>query len=460
MESCLPSLRGEGRPCHCAVRKTVLLSLLLATLLAALPVASAAATVTSATCAVDDAGACGNGSTVTFTGTDLGDVTSVRIAPASADEVHITCTNVTATATTATCTLATTSTATDLYPVTLVLSNGAAMEAGSLLIGNTYEQKNLPRWTATSRSSAYRVTAQSSDWPSTGDTWSVSGTFDTASTYSIIFYNNQPGAVAGSPGAPTCTPVKVTATTLSCTITTAVGAMGMYSFLVKDVTNNALLPGSTGLSKLAVNPPLPEVSGASGRCATSSASCVSGASLTIVGTNFNSRSAAYQKFVVGVTSAQRSAIQLTPTAVDASGVTVTLNVAEKVPAGSYPVFVRVQVCAMGMMSPLYYVGNLVLGMDSVGGFNLDFPSGGNDGEKMVTKSVMSGGYIAAIVFACVFAFLFLVAIVGFVVVCVRQRRRHRWNMRETCVANQSLNSGDGDIAMHKLPVSMIPYGDA
>ncbi|CAC9531409.1 hypothetical protein LDHU3_33.1820:CDS1 [Leishmania donovani] len=40
--------------------------------------------------------------------------------------------------------------------------------------------------------------------------------------------------------------------------------------------------------------------------------------------------------------------------------TANLTVAHGTPAGSYPVFVKVQVCMMHMMSPPRYVGNLVL----------------------------------------------------------------------------------------------------
>jgi hypothetical protein len=338
--------------------------LLLACLLATLPFASATATVSFGTCAVNSARACVN-TTVTFSGTDLADVASVRISLSAANAELITCGNVTASATAVTCSLAVAASVNDgVYPVTLVLSGGATVDAGSLAVGTFLEASGVAGWTNTSGSSAYRVTGQSSSWPSTGDVWSVRGTFNTASTYSIVFYNSQPAAVAGSPGTPTCSPVTVTATTLSCTITSANGVMGMYNFLVKDTTNNALLLGSSSLYKIAVNPPLPEVTGASGSCATSSAACVSGASLTITGTNFNYRSAAYQKFFVGVTSAQRSAIQLTPTAAAKSGVTATLSVADGTPAGTYPVYVKLQVCMMGMMSPLYYVGNLVIGSRS------------------------------------------------------------------------------------------------
>ncbi|KPA76647.1 hypothetical protein ABB37_07503 [Leptomonas pyrrhocoris] len=250
------------------LRTTALLYLFFVVIIVALPHVNAAAAVTTASCAVNADGSCLN-TTVSFTGTDLDKVASVRIGLTPADEALIKCDTVKPSAKAVTCTLAVASSAkAGLYPATLALSDGTQVEAGSFLIGNTYEQKSLPRWTSTTKSSNYRVTGQSSDWPSTGDTWSVSGTFNPASTYSIVFYNNQKKAAIDSPGTPTCAPVKVTATTLTCTITSANGVMGMYNFLVRDSTNNALLLGSSSLPMLAVNPPLPEVTGASGDCAT------------------------------------------------------------------------------------------------------------------------------------------------------------------------------------------------
>ncbi|XQJ30064.1 hypothetical protein NXY56_006142 [Leishmania guyanensis] len=194
---------------------------------------------------------------------------------------------------------------------------------------------------------------------------------DPAKSYSVVFYNTEADAVPGNPSPVTCAALSVAATKLTCTIIAANGVMGMYRFLVKDTTSDTLLLGSTPLNSIAVNPPLPAVTGASGECATSSAACISGATLTIKGTNFNHRDALYQRFSVGVTKAQRSAIRLAPTAVSETDVTATLTVADGTPAGSYPVFVEVQVCMMQMMSPLRYVGNLVLNSGSASGFNRD-----------------------------------------------------------------------------------------
>ncbi|KPI87972.1 hypothetical protein ABL78_2963, partial [Leptomonas seymouri] len=363
---------------------TKILLLLFATVLITLPLVNAAATVANASCSAGTVGSCLNTS-ATFSGTDLAQVTTVRIGLNFVDTALIKCESPTTTTTTVTCNLVVAASVRDgVYPVTLVMSDRTEVEAGSLLIGNFYEQESLPQWTSTTNSSVYRVTGQSSDWPSSGDTWSVSGTFDITSTYSIVFYNNQVKKVGESPGTPTCAPVKVTASALSCTITSASGVMGMYNFLVKDNSNNALLLGSSSLYMLAVNPPLPVVTGASGSCATSSASCVSGASLVISGTNFNHRSPEYQQFLVGVNSGQRSAIRLTPTAVDEHSITVAMDIKQDVAAGSYPIFVRLQVCAMSMMSPLYYVGNLVIGGDkSAAGFET-----GN--AKAIGTTVVSG----------------------------------------------------------------------
>ncbi|TPP55577.1 putative integral membrane protein [Leishmania donovani] len=140
--------------------------------------------------------------------------------------------------------------------------------------------------------------------------------------------------------------------------TTLDGAAAGHVFLVRG--GGTLLLGSTSLGAIAVNPPLPTVTGARGECATNSAACVSGAALTISSTNFNYRDHAYQQFFVGVTEARRSAVRLTPTAVSMTDLTANLTVAHGTPAGSYPVFVKVQVCMMHMMSPPRYVGNLVL----------------------------------------------------------------------------------------------------
>ncbi|KPA76646.1 hypothetical protein ABB37_07502 [Leptomonas pyrrhocoris] len=398
---------------------------------------------------------------VTLTGTELASVASVLVGSTAGEQAQLPCPLTgSPTARTVSCNLAPApSVGNGVYPVTLVLSSGAKVEAGSLAVGTFLEAKGVAGWANTSGSSNYRVTGQSSDWPSTGDTWSVSGTFNPASTYSIVFYNNQKKAAIDSPGTPTCAPVKVTATTLTCTITSANGVMGMYNFLVRDSTNNALLLGSSSLPMLAVNPPLPEVTGASGDCATSSASCVNGAALTITGTNFNYRSAAYQQFFVGVTSAQRRAIQLATTAVDKKGVTLQLRTYGNVGAGSYPIFVKVQVCMMGMMSPLRFVGNLVLGAaGQTPGFNLDMPNGvTDDGEP--SRSRMSGGYFAAVVFACLLGVLFLIALIALIVMVVRQRRRsRRWGMREEYLASQQYNSASGDFAMPKVQDCNTPYG--
>ncbi|XQJ30065.1 hypothetical protein NXY56_006143 [Leishmania guyanensis] len=393
------------------------------------PAAYATPAVTGATCTVNSDGWCIN-SALKFDGTDLATVAALRIGSTDAEQQNITCTDKFAvTATTISCTVAMASSAiAGLYPATLVLGNGTQVEAGSVLLGALWETQGMPTWTSTTPSSPHKVTGESSSWPSTGEAWTISGAFDPAKSYSVVFYNTEADAVPGNPSPVTCAALSVAATKLTCTIIAANGVMGMYRFLVKDTTSDTLLLGSTPLNSIAVNPPLPAVTGASGECATSSAACISGATLTIKGTNFNHRDALYQRFSVGVTKAQRSAIRLAPTAVSETDVTATLTVADGTPAGSYPVFVEVQVCMMQMMSPLRYVGNLVLNSGSVAGFNMEmltgsFPEaqGAIDGDG----SKMSSGYVAAVVLASIFGVLFLAVLTALTVVCVRGANRSR-----------------------------------
>ncbi|CAG9580689.1 conserved hypothetical protein [Leishmania major strain Friedlin] len=396
---------------------------------AANPAVGAAPAVTGATCAVNSDGWCSN-STLKFEGTDLASVKAIRIGSTAAEEKQITCADkFAATADTVSCTVAMASSAkAGLYPVTLVLGDQTQVEAGSVLLGALWELPSMQTWTSTTASAPHKVTGQSSDWPSTGDAWSISGTFDPANHYSVLFYNIEAEAAAGNPSQITCALLTVTASKLTCTIVAANGVMGMYRFLVKDTTKGTLLLGSTSLGAIAVNPPLPAVTGAQGECATNSAACVNGAALTISGTNFNYRDHAYQQFFVGVTEAQRSAIRLTPTAVSMTDLTANLAVAHGTPAGSYPVFVKVQVCMMHMMSPPRYVGNLVLQSGSIAGFNMEMPTGYSSetqGAAGGRCGVMSAGYIAVTILAVVFGVMFLILLVALTLVCLRKAERHR-----------------------------------
>ncbi|CBZ29915.1 conserved hypothetical protein [Leishmania mexicana MHOM/GT/2001/U1103] len=394
------------------------------------PAVYAAPTVTGATCAVNKDGWCTN-SMLKFEGIDLASVKALRIGSTAAEEKGITCADkFAATATTVSCTVAMASSAkAGLYPVTLVLDDKTQVEAGSVLLGAFWELPSMQTWTSTTASGPHKVTEQSSDWPSTGDAWSISGTFDPANHYSVLFYNIEAEAAAGNPSQVTCALLTVTATKLTCTIIAANGVMGMYRFLVKDTTKDVLLLGSTSLGAIAVNPPLPTVTGAQGECATSSTACVSGAALTISGTNFNYRDHAYQQFFVGVTEAQRSAIRLSPTTVSTTDLTAKLTVADGTPAGSYPVFVKVQVCMMHMMSPPRYVGNLVLQSGSIAGFNTDMPTGSSsetEGAADGRRGGMSAGYIAVTILAVVFGVMFLIVLGALTFVCLRKvERQHR-----------------------------------
>ncbi|GET91858.1 hypothetical protein, conserved [Leishmania tarentolae] len=392
------------------------------------PAVYAAPAVTGATCSGNDDGRWCNNSMLTLTGTDLASVKALRFGFPDAKQEQITCNdNFIATSTTISCTVVMTSASNaGLYPVALVLEDNKQVESGSLLLGALWDLPEMQIWTSTTPSSPHKVTGQSSDWPSTGDLWSISGTFDPNSQYSVFFYNTQQKAANGGPSPITCTQLVISDTNLSCIILAPKGAMGMHRFLVKDITKDALLLGSTSLWSIAVNPPMPAVTGAEGECATNSNACVDGATLTIKGINFNDRNHTYQKFFVGVTEVQRRAINLTPTSVGPDGVNVTLTVAHGTPAGSYPVFVKIQVCMMQMMSPVHYVGNLVLQSGTSAGFNTGMPTGHFSQTQSAVDDHhqgLSSGYVAVASLAVTFGALFLIVVVVLTVVCLRRSQR-------------------------------------
>ncbi|KAG5495074.1 hypothetical protein JKF63_02127 [Porcisia hertigi] len=402
-------------------RSVFVWALLLALVIA--DAANASPRVLSGTCKPGADTWCIN-SLVELKGEELGSVKSVLIGSTAAEQQSITCTTeFRATADAVSCIMAVQkSTNAGLYPVTLVLDDDSQVEGGSLAVGAFLGAHDVSGWTKTTPSSRHKVTGQSSDWPSTGDAWSVDGVFEPSTTYEVVFYNMQPDAAAGNPSTVTCDKMEVTETKLTCIITAVTGVMGMFRFLVKDTKENALLLGSTSLYSIAVNPPLPVTSGAAGACATSSKACTSGAELTIFSTHFNYRDPAYQKFFVGVTAAQQSAIRFEPTAVNKSSVTVRLTVDENVPAGIYPVFVKLQVCAMGMMSPGSYVGYVVLKSDSTKGFDTSIPSGSLPENDDVSDHQIGGkpaGYVAAVVLASVFGVLVVLLLITLTFMCVR-----------------------------------------
>ncbi|EPY20539.1 hypothetical protein AGDE_14619 [Angomonas deanei] len=135
------------------------------------------------------------------------------------------------------------------------------VHVGNLLIGNFYEL-NPPVWnTAPVGNAEYAVSSIQNDQPNTGDSFVIYGIFDASQTYTVQFYNLQSPMVDGSPGLPTCTGVVATSSSLTCTVKSEIGMMGMYRFLVTDSTG-WILPGSTTVNAIAINPTNPTVSSA------------------------------------------------------------------------------------------------------------------------------------------------------------------------------------------------------
>jgi len=85
----------------------------------------------------------------------------------------------------------------------------------------------------------------------------------------------------------------VTATSAVATLITYPGTSGLWK-PVLNVANIAVSPQQTASRRFFVaQPPAPTMTGASGDCCTDSTKCVSGASLTISGTNFNKMTIGY-----------------------------------------------------------------------------------------------------------------------------------------------------------------------
>ncbi|KAG5493537.1 hypothetical protein JIQ42_01907 [Leishmania sp. Namibia] len=388
------------------------------------PGVHAAVSVKGAVCIANLKEWCTN-STMTLMGEELESVASVRVGATAAEQQQVHCEINYKSSDTILCTLTMALSAkAGPYLLTLVIPGTAGADdsevpAGNVLLGAFWGTSYTSFWNPSTTSS---VTNQSSNWPSTGDGWTLHGNFDEDKTYTLFFFSSEAKAVAGNPSMVTCASVTHTTSTLTCTIIAVNGVMGMYRVLVTESETNAVLLGTTLLPSIAVNPPLPDVVGASGDCAASSAECVTGAKLILQGINFNYRKAEYQEFFVGVTEAQRNAISLTPVEVDKNGVTTTLTVADGTPAGSYPVFVRLQVCMMGMMSPLRHVGNLVLKSGDIAGFNMDMPTGS---YRETQSASIPPGQAAAIILAAILGVLFLAALVALTVVCARRAARRR-----------------------------------
>ncbi|KPI85253.1 hypothetical protein ABL78_5706 [Leptomonas seymouri] len=112
-----------------------------------------------------------------------------------------------------------------------------------------------------------------------------------------------------------------------------------------------------------------------------------------------------------------------------------------------------------MMSPLHYVGNLVLGGASVEGFNMEDMNGEVEVPSFCGSRI-SGGYIAAILCACVFGVLCLFAVGTVVFMCVRERReRRRWGPREEYFSSHQFDGANGDVPMSKLAGATSRYED-
>ncbi|KAG5469387.1 hypothetical protein LSCM1_02604 [Leishmania martiniquensis] len=415
LRSTLPSLS------RCRAAMSALGWALLLVCVVANPAVHAETTVNSVTCTVSIEGWCVGGSKVEIKGENLDQVASVAIRATSGGKTMLQCAIDKAAGTSLECTIeAEVVVKAGPYSLALVLSSAddtssTEVSAGTLLLGALWGLEEVLHWTAGTNS---HVESQSSDWPSTGDAWTLKGIFDVKKSYSMRFYYTDAEDAPAIPSPEvTCVSMKITVNTLTCNIVTFNNAMGMYRVLVQESDTKAILVGTVSLSSIAVNPSLPAVTRASGNCAENSEKCVTGASLTLHGINFNSRKVNYQKFFVSFTETQQSAILLTPTEVSKENITVTLTVAEGTPAGSYPVYVQVQVCMMEMLSPLQYVGNLVLKSGSAKGFNLDPPAGGC--HECQGADGMSAGHLAATILAAIFGVLFLAVLVTLVIVCVR-----------------------------------------
>lgn len=290
------------------------------------------------------------------------------------------------------------------YPVTLTATAAATAatttyDAGFLVLGEIYnllsdasvsaESRLTSRWregsAADASTAAVRdaqlVTGISSDWPTTGDAFTIYGLFNRSATYDVIFYNTQSGfaSIANDKAAenflPELTGLAVSDYGLSGVITTRVGNMGMMGFFVRERSTGVILQGSGLLFLIAVNPADIVITSVAGDCATNATLCVANTAsavantMTFTGTNFNFRSAGYVTFRVGDeanTNNINNNINITATSVSADGTSLTAAVTFStadglLSAGEYPVYARNQICALGMKSPYVLVGAIRYG---------------------------------------------------------------------------------------------------
>lgn len=238
----------------------------------------------------------------------------------------------------------------------------APVLAGRLLIGD-FRQAQLPGWSAaaTALSPSRVVSGRSPSWLSAGETLTVAGSFDPAQTYSILFYNTEsasksPMADDNTVDRPSCQSVGVSATALTCVVTTTANSVGMYGFLVREGgSSGAILPGSTALASLAVNPPPLAITAAA--CTSTSCAGPGPVTLRLTGSGFNTMGVNYTSLaLVGVDGAS-----VVTSAVSAAALEATVTLPSSVPSGTYAVQARVRVCAMDMESPPQTVAVLQVG---------------------------------------------------------------------------------------------------
>ncbi|KEG13976.1 hypothetical protein DQ04_00681000 [Trypanosoma grayi] len=133
---------------------------------------------------------------------------------------------------------------------------------------------------------------------------------------------------------------------------------------------------------LRVQPPDPFVESATGSCADSSASCVTGAQLTFHGANFNSANPSYNDIGVGSNDAENP-ILCRVIAVSETQMSCELSIPHDKDQGTYPVGIRTRV-SVTEWGARQNIGFLVLGAgEGVPGLRVDvppqpIPGGGED----------------------------------------------------------------------------------